>query len=142
MFGLSTGQASRAEYLESTFVGTVCWEPCVLLANVLSQDVLRETLFRNRSRGKTFVGMLSRETVRLWGNVRRSAQREKESSFVLPGELCCLYVLCFVAVQWEMMRVHQLVKGIREGRIQVNPRKKEAKDSYQIWKEDDDIPDK
>ena len=34
------------------------------------------------------------------------------------------------------------MKGIREGRISVNPKKKVEKDSYQIWKEDDDIPEK
>ena len=40
------------------------------------------------------------------------------------------------------MKVHQLMKGIREGRITVNPKKKVDKDSYQIWKDDDDIPEK
>lgn len=44
--------------------------------------------------------------------------------------------------QWETMRVHQLVKGIREGRIVVNPKKKVEEDSYGIWKDDDDIPEK
>lgn len=42
-----------------------------------------------------------------------------------------------------MMRVHQLMKGIREGRIQVKPKKQEEKEeTYQMWKDDDDIPDK
>lgn len=45
-------------------------------------------------------------------------------------------------LQWEMMRVHQLMKGIREGRITVQPKKKVEEDSYQMWKDDDDIPDK
>eukprot|EP00904_Undaria_pinnatifida_P011154 jgi/Undpi1/7169/HiC_scaffold_22.g09643.m1 len=48
----------------------------------------------------------------------------------------------FIPSKWEMMKVHQLMKGIREGRISVNPKKKVEKDSYQIWKEDDDIPEK
>lgn len=41
-----------------------------------------------------------------------------------------------------MMKVHQLMKGIREGRIVVNPKKKVEEDSYAIWKDDDDIPEK
>lgn len=41
-----------------------------------------------------------------------------------------------------MMKVHQLMKGIREGRIVVNPKKKVEEDTYGIWKDDDDIPEK
>ncbi|CAN0166898.1 unnamed protein product, partial [Hapterophycus canaliculatus] len=48
----------------------------------------------------------------------------------------------FIPSKWEMMKVHQLVKGIREGRIVVNPKKKVEEDSYGIWKDDDDIPEK
>eukprot|EP00752_Nemacystus_decipiens_P003314 g3067.t1 len=48
----------------------------------------------------------------------------------------------FIPSKWEMMKVHQLMKGIREGRIVVNPKKKVEEDSYGIWKDDDDIPEK
>ncbi|CAB1100485.1 unnamed protein product [Ectocarpus sp. CCAP 1310/34] len=48
----------------------------------------------------------------------------------------------FIPSKWEMMKVHQLMKGIREGRIVVNPKKKVEEDSYAIWKDDDDIPEK
>ncbi|CAN0249178.1 unnamed protein product, partial [Ectocarpus sp. 12 AP-2014] len=48
----------------------------------------------------------------------------------------------FIPSKWEMMKVHQLMKGIREGRIVVNPKKMVEEDSYAIWKDDDDIPEK
>lgn len=49
----------------------------------------------------------------------------------------------FRLFQWEMMKVHKLMKGIREGRITVNPPKKKAEEeTYQMWKDDDDIPEK
>lgn len=42
-----------------------------------------------------------------------------------------------------MMKVHKLMKGIREGRITVNPpKKKTEEETYQMWKDDDDIPEK
>ncbi|CAM9761463.1 unnamed protein product, partial [Choristocarpus tenellus] len=50
----------------------------------------------------------------------------------------------FIPSKWEMMKVHSLVKGIKEGRIVLD--KKKGKDqnpeTYQIWRDDDDLPDK
>ncbi|CAN0121144.1 unnamed protein product [Ascophyllum nodosum] len=50
----------------------------------------------------------------------------------------------FVPSKWENMKVHQLMKGIREGRITVHPKTQteEEEDTYQMWKDDDDIPEK
>jgi len=53
-----------------------------------------------------------------------------------------IHVMRSINFQWEAMKVHQLMKGIREGHIVVNPKKKVEEDSYGIWKDDDDIPEK
>lgn len=40
------------------------------------------------------------------------------------------------------MKVHQLVRGIKEGRIQLNPKKEVQMETFQMWRDDDDIPEK
>jgi len=48
----------------------------------------------------------------------------------------------FLPSKWEMMKVMQIVKGIREGRISLEKKDEKKPEIFMIWKEDEDIEER
>ncbi|CAM9670908.1 unnamed protein product, partial [Chrysoparadoxa australica] len=48
----------------------------------------------------------------------------------------------FLPSKWEMMKVHKILQGMREGKIQLEKKKKPAGQAYEMWPDGEEFPDR